>query len=344
VSSENQQDDYGAPVDFVETVIRCPHCGDSHAQNAQLVRESFVDGEVDCVCGKRINLFRAQVSELLNNKWSSASLSLAGATAVSTVHDFPPGETLTLEWEGCHVPNEARVHYIEARPFNGAGWPILNTWTPLYPARLASKLEIFSRPHSRFTDFGTGVAPHEELEDHVGPTEAEDYQDGVSLGAKMGQGIYLTVYYTTADSPQVEHLVRAAAEFEEKRFVDVVVPANIAAETAISRAAAEALRGLASDKHVKAFLEDGATYSHQLNVLVPLLAHLLKIGRLSDEIRGTLNRLRSNRNDIVHRGVVSQSVSRRDAAEYVVAAFLAVEYAAYLSESVGGARTRGEVP
>ncbi|MGI9066562.1 MAG: hypothetical protein ACR2HX_09170, partial [Pyrinomonadaceae bacterium] len=74
------------------------------------------------------------------------------------------------------------------------------------------------------------------------------------------------------------------------------------------------LDSFVSKKRSARFLEEAATYSYQLNVLLPVFAALREVPQLSEEIRGFLNTLRTYRNDIAHRGTPKKPIEQNDMA------------------------------
>jgi hypothetical protein len=70
------------------------------------------------------------------------------------------------------------------------------------------------------------------------------------------------------------HLLDAHRAYAEGNWRGVVIPANIAAECAMSEALSDALVRRASKEHVADFLGKGATYAHQLKVILPITSAL----------------------------------------------------------------------
>jgi hypothetical protein len=117
--------------------------------------------------------------------------------------------------------------------------------------------------------------------------------------------------------------------FNYDRFV---IPANTAVEVALSRLMATWLHEFASTNDVRNFLNDAATYSHQLNVLLPVMVRSVSAPCLPDHIRGALNRLRKLRNQLAHDGTLSTQINKSEAAECLCAAFFGVEYVRIVSQ------------
>jgi len=121
-------------------------------------------------------------------------------------------------------------------------------------------------------------------------------------------------------------LVSAFEALAVEKFSEAIIPAHIAVEARLGRLMSSLLGAIASAERVKRFLEDAATYSHQLNILLPALLEGRTVPRLPDHIRGLLNRLRDVRNDLVHRGHTTQTLDRRFVAELLCAALFSFHY------------------
>ena len=85
------------------------------------------------------------------------------------------------------------------------------------------------------------------------------------------------------------------------------------------------LKGGLSKERVTNFLEQRATASDALNVLLPWMCAIVGVPTLPDSIRGALNRLRDRRNELVHVGVHDE-IKEREASELLCAAMLGLEY------------------
>ncbi len=77
---------------------------------------------------------------------------------------------------------------------------------------------------------------------------------------------------------------------------------------------------------MRRFLQDAATYGHQLNVLLPSFGDLTDSVPLRDDMRGHLNRLRDLRNALAHGKITTASIDINQAAESLCAAVFGVRY------------------
>ena len=143
------------------------------------------------------------------------------------------------------------------------------------------------------------------------------------------------------------HLLDAFQAYADSRWKGTIIPANIAAEAAISKAVFDgiSIAKVTSKDNLEEFLAKAATYSHQLNVVLPLLARLFGVPLLDAQIRGLLNRLRSLRNKLAHTGTLPHPLTQNDAAELLVAATFGFHYGRLFrrrASSIGSAGAIGD--
>ncbi len=130
----------------------------------------------------------------------------------------------------------------------------------------------------------------------------------------------------TSDDESWQNLVDAFEAYIANRLTSAIVPANVAVESSLKRLLLQVLCQTASRKNVEDCLDNGATYSHQLNVLLPAVLAPRNIPLLPNHIRGTLNRLRDLRNDVAHDGRTKDPLDRKAAAELLCAALFGFRY------------------
>ncbi len=109
-------------------------------------------------------------------------------------------------------------------------------------------------------------------------------------------------------------------------YQSTILPANVAVESTLSRLLTDFLENTVSKKRAEDFLTNAATYSHQLNVLLPALVKNTSVPLLPDEIRGKLNRLRELRHEMAHKGFIDQILTKDETAECLCAALFGFHY------------------
>jgi hypothetical protein len=171
---------------------------------------------------------------------------------------------------------------------------------------------------------------------------------GAAYGDEMRQSgevsVAITWLATSEGDIASENLVTATRAYAAEHYAAIVVPANVAVEASLGAAMALWAQGFAGKARVDDFLSGAATYSHQLNILTAVVCHATGMPSMDAGLRGLLNRLRSLRNDVAHRGATSEPLSKQQAAELLTAAVFGVHYARLLLNSVQQARDNGRLP
>jgi len=130
------------------------------------------------------------------------------------------------------------------------------------------------------------------------------------------------------DSTSSRLLLDAFVLYREGSFDRMVVAANTCVEMLISQYMHTRLRhhGVKKDR-AESFLKQAATYSYQLNILLPLMRHLYpEVPALEPSVLEALDQLRKLRNDVVHRGVVVGVAARPLLRKMLAASYIAHKY------------------
>ncbi len=136
-----------------------------------------------------------------------------------------------------------------------------------------------------------------------------------------------------ADDDGRRNLNRALLAVANVRLDEAIIPANIAVEVTLGRVLTDHLRALRiSEKRIEPFLSDAATYSHQLNVVLPLALANTVAPPMNDGLRGTLNRLRGLRNDAGHTGRTKEPLTNETVGECVAGAVFGFHYVRLAAE------------
>jgi hypothetical protein len=206
-----------------------------------------------------------------------------------------PGEVATLDLSECGIPASSRILQLGYTP-QGKG---------LFPLELHGNIPL------------RHIIPH-TIHLYGRPTDDPEPETE----------ILVSVLWVPASEEEESwnNMILAFEAFHHRAYESVVIPANVAVESKLNRMLSKTLAAVVSNERVDRFLTDAATYGHQLNVLLPFVASIMGLPELPNHIRGILNRLKRNRNELAHTGKLSKTTTERQAAEYICAAFFSFVY------------------
>ena len=238
-----------------------------------------------------------------------AFLAIGAREQVETVN-LKPGERKRILFKQYGVPEDARLLYAAYTPQGQGVEPIVDLGRS--PARhsIPSAVELFGAP-PRFGD---------------APAECR-----VAIH-------FLWVPHGAGDETW-QSLVEAFEAYGAGTYSAGVVSAHVAVEARLSRVinalfADVVAAGSVSRTKLKRFLSGAATYSHQLNVLLPTLVAARRLPQLPADVRGHLNRLRKARNSVMHEGRPTRRLEARDVAEMICAALFGFRYLEWVAALV----------
>lgn len=234
---------------------------------------------------------------------------LVGAQHTVFKFNLQPNKTEALNFCTYGVPNGARILAVNYTPSG-----------PLFPLQWHSNQLIENQP------FWSGHGTSHEVELWPASPTGEQIETEVSC--------MVTWVVSAPDDPLMINLVEAFAAYVNKRYVDAVIPANVAVESRMVRVLDTYLRRFVGREHVEKFLTDAATYSSQLNVVLPVLASLNNCPIMPVVVRGNLNRLRGLRNDLAHHGRLDKPLEKDETAELLAAATFGAAYINFFERTV----------
>lgn len=255
-------------------------------------------------CGKQHDWWQIAVRAIDENFMGNEALSFVGAkTTVFTLPLFPEKRT-TYRFSENGIPLGAKILYVNYTP-NGRGGNALFPleWHGNIPTRRFAADEVVIQP--------VPISPDEP-------------------GEETTLAIMVTWVSHSAADDSWQSLFDAFEAFISERYPSLIVPANVAVEFSLLMLLTRCLDPIVGKKRADDFLSNAATYSHQLNVVLPLLTELRSLPRLPMHIVGSLNRLRSLRNDLAHTGTTDAPLERKDAAQLLTAALFGFHYLRHL--------------
>lgn len=249
-------------------------------------------------CSTKIELWHVMLEAVRNNFMLTGAFMVIGANTKYFQFTLNCGEIKKLVFKDIGIPEGARVLSINYTPHGKGGcFPVeLHSNTP-YRGLPRECVRVYGRPLENRSAEAT------RINCAITWLLAPDEDDGWS------------------------HLLDAFRAYADEDWRGAIIPANIAAEAAISKATFDAFvtAQVGGKEKIEEFLRE-ATYSHQLKVVLPLIAKLHRIAPLPDEIRGLLDRLRNLRNKVAHTGKLPVPLKKEEAAELIVAATFGFHY------------------
>ncbi len=204
--------------------------------------------------------------------------------------------------------------------------------------------------HFDFTPYGSssGAIALAQMPGHWRPGERQPIFTfiGVPVGAPASDlgSVSVAIWWASPTDIPTRHLITAMRAFIEGHFEDLILPANVAAETAIGAAMFAWVSSFVDKDRTENFLSDGATYSYQLNILSRILAHTVGAPTLNGRIRNLLDQLRRARNDLAHNGKLDEPLTKERAADLFAAAAFGAHYGRLLLDTVRKAGAEGRLP
>lgn len=294
--------------------IACPECGSPKTMVLpNLFAAYFGTRPIECPdCRKPIDWWLVILSATREHFMLTGAFHVLGA--VTTVFEAPlKREAATqMDFVSQGVPEDAIILSVN---YTGHG--------ELMPIQCHSNVPRYDPLNKKVAMYGASYG--------------KDVPDG---------GVFVAVTWVAPglDEVGLRQLIDAARAYDAARYDSLIVPANVAVESALGTAAYDWLTAFCGKERAEGFLADAATYSHQLNVLLPIACYTIGLKPLPERIRGVLNRLRGLRNDVAHRGVPSIPPSKDTAAEFLTAAVFGFHYARLFHAEVKRARSNGNLP
>lgn len=280
--------------------IPCNHCRHAMPSGSDVFLAYFQHSAVQCPnCGGQTDWWRLVLSALRENVWPSDVFFLLGAQGTRFRIKLIREQILYLNFGDYGVPVDATIVDVNFTSVGGG----------LVPAAIQS-----NQPYRR------GQVIHHRMGLYPVPLfpDAPTNETRVDVRATW-------IPHVEGDDVWMD-LVNAFRSYFTEEYSAAAIPANVAIESRVGRLFTSCLEQVIAKQRVAGFLTDAATYSHQLNVLLPLLARLIGFHPLPDHIRGALNGLRNHRNTVAHKGTPATPPARDTVAEWLCASMFGIHY------------------
>lgn len=293
---------HGLRLDLHETarpVLVCFNCNKLAAVDdpGNVVRSALLGAAPICgACGTRTNVWMNTLLAMTSDS-GLAMATQVGARHTAIMYPLTVGQATAFDVRDRGVPKDATILRIKHGGALADGVTVV---------------DLDGTDSARAPDFVVRVL-------------AVSLREGGSSDVQAQTTV--TWAHHDADDDGRRSLNRALLALADGRLDEAIVPANVAVELTLGAVLDEHLRAIGiSNTRLKPFLTDAATYSHQLNVLLPMVLWGTGAPELDDHLRGILNKLRDLRNGIGHRGKSKQPLTRELVGECVAGAVFGFHY------------------
>ena len=284
----------------VSSSVPCPKCGKHFAISDEYIVRYFDGKTVKCPeCGADLDWWSTARAVIEQNFMYSQAFAFIGKTTLFRLL-LKPGERKTFKFSENGVPAGSRVLYVNYTP---AGF--------LFPAELHGNVAT-----RRFYTDEVTVYPVPALDEPARDTEVN---------------VMVCWVPSSAADEAWQSLVDAFEAYAADRLKAMVVPANVAVESEMSRVVAAYMERFASEKRIGNLLRV-ATYWHQLHALVPMIASVNGIPKMPEAVRKALDDLIQLRNQLGHKGALNAALDKPTAATLLCGALFGLHYVRYLEQ------------
>jgi hypothetical protein len=292
----------------VPPMSRCSECGEQLKVHDEYIILYFSGIPITCsACSNKLDWWKIVLRETHDNFMLNQAFMQIGAKSKIFQLRLSPNERTHYKLSDYGIPENARILYVNYTPYTEGGngyFPIEMTGN--VPTRRYPRNEVTLWP----VPLGEGTAEYSEV------------------------SVYVTyVDHSELDEPW-ENLVNAYDLYVSEQYESCIVPANVAVESTLSIFLTHYLKKFAGKNRVKTFLEDGATYSHQLNVVLQFVVKTNSLPELPGHIRGCLNQLRSLRNQMAHNGKTDKTMTKKIASELLCASLFGFKYIQFVNSEL----------
>ena len=236
-----------------------------------------------------------------------AFLPIGAKTNIFTVK-LRSGERAHYKLTDYGVPQDARVLYVNYTPSGREGGV-------LFPAEIHGNVPTRPWPRHEVTLWPVPFGSARDL--------MENEVD-----------VFVTWVPHTRHDDTWGRLVEAFQAYVAEGYTECLVPANVAVEASLTLYLTDYISKFVGRQWAERFLQEAATYSYQLNVVLPLITSFAGISPLPEQVRGLLNRLRDLRNQMAHRGKLDTELTKHEAAELLCAALFGFRYMRFIQSGL----------
>ena len=240
-------------------LVKCTSCNRTLPHPADFVFRYFkAGGKLECEhCGSEVDIWNAvmRVLELEFPLLGGQAYTFLGARVTLFPIELTANQEPKVNFIEAGVPEKSHIACINYTPRNG-----------VFPLEVHGNQPRRGEQPKQVTLFGRPTVEH------------------VNKSAKVN--IAVAWIPETINFAPWQSLIQAIDAFAQKHYAQMVIPANVFVETLARNALSELMVKNLPRKRVDDFLSNGVSYSHQINVLLPIFATLWHSNRCRTESRG----------------------------------------------------------
>lgn len=291
-------------MNYVAPWLACTECQAPIVVQGQYMLDYFIGKKVFCRdCRSEIDWWRAVKRAITENFMLTQAFSTIGATSSIIEITLKKGERTHFKMSDYGIPKTAKILHVNYSPEHG-----------LFPLEIHGNVATNRTRYDQVTVYPMPMPP------------LEDGEEVIECKAHV---LVTWIEHSSMDASW-KNMIAAFEAYNNDEIGSAIVPANVAVENTLSSVLYRYISRYVGNNKAEVFLDSAATYSHQINVVLPLIVSMLGLPALNDNIRGQLNRLRGYRNDIAHEGEPSDRLDKKDVAEMLCAALFAFYYINYV--------------
>jgi len=289
--------------------IPCCKCNAPIVVDSSNYKKYFYNDPIMCTgCNSHIDWWEIVRRAIKDNLFENQVFATLGAESKIIAIYLEPEKKVKINLSEHGIPPDARILYINYTPQGGDLFPIEMHGN--IPHRRGHRNEIVVYPVPFSNSNG---------------------------GSRTKVSVMVTWINHSPDEVSLINITDSFEYYSNGHYQDCIVPANVSVESALSKLLTSYISKIASKNRTENFLTNDATYSSQLNVVLPMIVKFHKAPTLTDTIRGQLNKLRGFRNDIAHNGTTKKELNKDDTADVLCAALFGLNYIYLIDEIIKNA-------
>lgn len=292
----------------IKPQIACTNCNNFLYQDKEYIRFYFFNVKVKCPhCEAVLDWWTLSLKYIRINLMGTFAFNILGANTTIITETLIPKEILKISFSNYGIPKGAKILNINTTPGGGLHPIEYKLGNDLKQERRIIEEEISFYP----------IAIRQSKQSENTPID-----------------ISITWLECKDDNIAKSNLIQAFEAYSNKSYVEAILPANIAVEYELLKLLNNFMRKHVGKKQTEDFLKNTATYSSQINIVLPLIISILNLPPLPNNIRGLVNKLRKYRNQIAHSGKLDKSITKNEISDSLCAAVFSVEYISLMNNTL----------